>query len=349
MFNVSTPSPNQPKPSSHENSDVSQMYPDSASTKLSAPSHSPDSPPSELSTRFDSVPIPSSSNLLAIPSSSVPIHPAQTARERKFEALLGASHVDAPALRKICWNGVPARYRPLVWQLLLGYAPLVRERRLSTLQSKRTMYWQAAHRFFTNVESSDRNAYEQEIHHQIAIDVPRTHPGIPLYHVPLMQTRLNRVLYVWAIRHPASGYVQGIADLLTPFISVFLSPYGPPQDCDSVAKCDAWLNTLPNNALDDVEADSYYCMTLLVDHVQDNYTTDQPGIQNMLFKLSELVWTIDQPLAQHLDDIGVPYTQFAFRWMNCLLMREIHLNVRPNETESVTHVVDRQSRVGFVH
>ena len=36
---------------------------------------------------------------------------------------------------------------------------------------------------------------------------------------------LERILYVWAIRHPASGYVQGINDLATPFFQVFLSAY----------------------------------------------------------------------------------------------------------------------------
>ena len=36
---------------------------------------------------------------------------------------------------------------------------------------------------------------------------------------------LERILYVWAIRHPASGYVQGINDLVTPFFQIFLSAY----------------------------------------------------------------------------------------------------------------------------
>jgi len=35
----------------------------------------------------------------------------------------------------------------------------------------------------------------------------------------------ERILYIWAIRHPASGYVQGINDLVTPFFVVFLSEY----------------------------------------------------------------------------------------------------------------------------
>lgn len=33
---------------------------------------------------------------------------------------------------------------------------------------------------------------------------------------------LVHILYVWAIRHPATGYVQGINDLVTPFFVVFL-------------------------------------------------------------------------------------------------------------------------------
>ena len=39
------------------------------------------------------------------------------------------------------------------------------------------------------------------------------------------QQIFERILYIWAIRHPASGYVQGINDLVTPFFVVFLSAY----------------------------------------------------------------------------------------------------------------------------
>jgi hypothetical protein len=38
---------------------------------------------------------------------------------------------------------------------------------------------------------------------------------------------MERVLYTWSIRHPASGYVQGINDIVCPFIVVFLTPYLP--------------------------------------------------------------------------------------------------------------------------
>ncbi len=43
----------------------------------------------------------------------------------------------------------------------------------------------------------------------------------------------ERVLYIWSIRHPASGYVQGMNDLVTPLFVVFLA--------DAVGKLD-WEN-----------------------------------------------------------------------------------------------------------
>lgn len=46
----------------------------------------------------------------------------------------------------------------------------------------------------------------------------------------------------------------------------------------------------------------------------------------MIFRLTELVERHDPNLHRHLDDEGLQYVQFAFRWMNCLLMRELSLD-----------------------
>jgi len=56
---------------------------------------------------------------------------------------------------------------------------------------------------------------------------------------------------VWAIRHPASGYVQGINDLVTPFWQVF---WGYITDLN-VEQDDP--GQLPKGVLDAVEADSF--------------------------------------------------------------------------------------------
>lgn len=53
----------------------------------------------------------------------------------------------------------------------------------------------------------------------------------------------ERILFIWAIRHPASGYVQGINDLVTPFFIVFL------QEClysVDASKSIRWFHYLCN-------------------------------------------------------------------------------------------------------
>ena len=69
----------------------------------------------------------------------------------------------------------------------------------------------------------------------------------------------------------------------------------------------------------------YWCFTKLLDNIQDHYTFSQPGIQRMVLRLEELVRRIDATLADHLAEQGIQFLQFAFRWMNCLLMRELPL------------------------
>jgi len=130
---------------------------------------------------------------------------------------------------------------------------------------------------------------------------------------------LERILYVWSIRHPASGYVQGINDLVTPFFQVFLSFYidENPENYNT--------GYLPKDVLDVIEADSFWCLSKLLDGIQDNYTFAQVGIQRQISKLEDLINRINAPLAAHLQKEGVEYIQFAFRWMNCLLMREMSL------------------------
>ncbi|CAL8338979.1 unnamed protein product [Arctogadus glacialis] len=60
---------------------------------------------------------------------------------------------------------------------------------------------------------------------EIHIDIPRTNPLIPLFQQASVQEIFERILFIWAIRHPASGYVQGINDLVTPFFVVYVFEY----------------------------------------------------------------------------------------------------------------------------
>ena len=90
---------------------------------------------------------------------------------------------------------------------------------------------------------------------------------------------------------------------------------------------DIFFDTISPHELQEVEADAYWCLSKLIDSIQDHYTFAQPGIQRMVFKLKELVARIDAPLHAHLEEQGLHYIQFAFRWMNCLFMRELSLDL----------------------
>lgn len=268
-------------------------------------------------------------------------------RHAKFMRLLSQPVVDIDALRELAWSGIPISLRPLCWKLLLNYLPPNQERQESVLIRKRKEYRDLIPEYYDSAaksvafspESSSlavqqfsgpgqlRISEEESALRQVMVDVPRTAPGVGFFHQQRMQKVLERILYIWGIRHPASGYVQGINDLATPFLAVFVSKFmSQPEDMTT------WDldNEVTDEDLLDIEADCYWCLCKLLDGIQDHYTYSQPGIQRTLFRVNELVSRLEAPTAAHLEREGVEFMQFAFRWANCLLLRELpfHLGIR---------------------
>lgn len=267
----------------------------------------------------------------------------------KIDVLLRHATVDLDALKKIAWPGLPGTHRPACWKLLLGYAPKTASRRSDTIERKRREYREAVAQHYPVNDTANGNdsssasasaalspratqTDDDVMMRQIAVDIPRTSPGQKLFQISAVQLALQRILYVWAMRHPASGYVQGMNDLVTPFLYVFLTEYSSNRSGFSL--CDASeLSDLSEDAdnaeqaLSDAEADSYWCLTTLLNDIQDYYTFSQPGIQRRVHFLRDLVSRVDATLCAHLEQEGLDFLQFAFRWMNCLLMRELPFNL----------------------
>ncbi|XP_026003049.1 TBC1 domain family member 22A isoform X1 [Astatotilapia calliptera] len=266
--------------------------------------------------------------------------PAMTEREAsrldKFKQLLAGPNTDLDELRKLSWSGIPRQVRPIAWKLLSGYLPANAERRESVLQRKRQEYFGFIQQYYDSRNDEHHQDTYRQIHidiprmspeslvlqpkvTEIHIDIPRTNPLIPLFQQASVQEIFERILFIWAIRHPASGYVQGINDLVTPFFVVFVFEYIE----EEVENFD--VSSLQEEALRNIEADSFWCMSKLLDGIQDNYTFAQPGIQKKVKALEELVSRIDESVHRHMQQYEVEYLQFAFRWMNNLLMRELPL------------------------
>ncbi|KAK7529117.1 rab-GTPase-TBC domain-containing protein [Phyllosticta paracitricarpa] len=272
------------------------------------------------------------------PQKEIEAHSARISRINKFKRILQSSNIAITELRSTAWSGVPVEVRAMTWQLLLGYLPANSERRVATLERKRKEYSEAVDHHFpgrkkgqgivrpssvsasgTRGRGGDGPGGDKDDWRQISIDVPRTNPHLELYSYEATQRSLEHILYIWAIRHPASGYVQGINDLVTPFWQVFLGAYITDPDVESGMD----PGQLPDAVLEAVEADSFWCLTKLLDSIQDNYINKQPGIQRQVASLRDLTTRIDKTLADHLEKEGIEFIQFSFRWMNCLLMREI--------------------------
>lgn len=176
--------------------------------------------------------------------------------------------------------------RAVSWRLLSKYLPPSGERRSAVLESKRQGYQDLRHNYF-RVDSQDET--QQDTYRQIHIDVPRMNPQIPLFQQKLVQEMFERILFIWAIRHPASGYVQGINDLVTPFFIVFLQEVlAPETDLEKYE-----MSQLPEETRNVIEADSFWCLSKFLDCIQDNYIFAQLGIQEKVNQLKDLIQRID--------------------------------------------------------
>uniref|UniRef100_A0A674AD13 TBC1 domain family, member 22B n=1 Tax=Salmo trutta TaxID=8032 RepID=A0A674AD13_SALTR len=146
--------------------------------------------------------------------------PIMTVRDKsrlnKFKYLLSCPNTDLEELWKHNWSGIPREVRPITWRLLSGYLLANTERRDPVLKRKRDEYFG----FLTT--PGQTRLTKTHIDRSTSIFRGQTRL-IPLFQQPAVQQVLEQILFIWAIRHPASGYVQGINNLVSPFIVVFLS------------------------------------------------------------------------------------------------------------------------------
>nr|XP_023029239.1 TBC1 domain family member 22B [Leptinotarsa decemlineata] len=234
----------------------------------------------------------------------------------RFETLLQGS----PNLQELCklsWSGIPVKVRGITWRLLSGYLPMNVERRSEMLERKRHDYWALVEKYYY----TEHDETNRDIQHQINIDVPRMNPSVPLFQQKTVQDMFERILFIWSIRHPASGYVQGINDLVTPFYVVFLQEFIKNEEPFEKFNID----DLAQEQQRIIEADSFWCLSKFLDSIQDNYVFAQIGIQKKVLQLEELIKRVDESLHKHLKQHNVSYLQFSFRWLNNLLTRELPL------------------------
>ena len=224
--------------------------------------------------------------------------------------------MDIEHLKKVCWAGIPPDLRPICWQLMLGYLPAQTSHWNEVTSCKRQAYRELLKNHY---EKSNSRRTEEDLAtlRQIAIDAPRTEPTVRLFSKSALQRSLIRILYVRAVTHPSSGYVQGLNDVVTPFLYTFLSRL-------FTGDMETWdVDSIPDDKLIDIEGDCYWCFCKLLNRVEDHYTRGQPGIRKCVTLFEKLVERVDKDVHLQMQQEGLEFMHFSVRWFNCLLAREL--------------------------
>ncbi|CRG95191.1 TBC domain protein, putative [Plasmodium gallinaceum] len=244
-------------------------------------------------------------------------------RMKKLCSILNSPIIDINELKNILWSGIPDEMpfnvREKCWKLALGYLPLNTEDTDKVLKKKRDEYENLKKQYYNKNKLSEE---ELKILRQIKVDIPRTKSCYNIFINKKIQQISEHVLFIYSVRHPACGYVQGINDLITPFLIVFLRPLVTKKEISSDD-----IDKVTDDELKNVESDLYFCLSKLLEQIQDNYTFGQPGIQRAIIKVKEIVKRIDISLFNHIYNNNIDFIQFSFRWVNCLLLREFPINI----------------------
>ncbi|KAF7805331.1 small G protein signaling modulator 1-like isoform X1 [Senna tora] len=134
--------------------------------------------------------------------------------------------------------------------------------------------------------------------HRIVVDVVRTDIHLEFYEDRRNLARMSDILAVYAWVDPATGYCQGMSDLLSPFVVLF-------ED----------------------DADAFWCFEMLIRRMRDNFLMEGPtGVIKQLEALWHILELTDREMFAHLSKIGAESLHFAFPMLLVLFRRELSFN-----------------------
>ncbi|KAJ1424495.1 Ribonuclease H domain [Sesbania bispinosa] len=134
--------------------------------------------------------------------------------------------------------------------------------------------------------------------HRIVVDVVRTDSHLEFYEDTRNLARMSDILAVYAWVDPATGYCQGMSDLLSPFVVIF-------ED----------------------NADAFWCFEMLLRRMRENFQMEGPTrVMKQLQELWHILELSDREMFAHLSKIGAESLHFAFRMLLVLFRRELSFN-----------------------
>ncbi|KAB2041116.1 hypothetical protein ES319_D02G127100v1 [Gossypium barbadense] len=134
--------------------------------------------------------------------------------------------------------------------------------------------------------------------HRIVVDVVRTDSNLEFYEDKRNVARMSDILAVYAWVDRATGYCQGMSDLLSPFVVIF-------ED----------------------NADAFWCFEMLIRRMRENFQMEGPtGVMKQLQALWHILELTDREIFIHLSKMGAESLHFAFPMLLVLFRRELSFN-----------------------
>lgn len=240
--------------------------------------------------------------------------------------------MDENQLRKEAWHGLERKKRFSGWMVLLKILPFGDEQQWPLLVSQYRASYAQLLRIYLPHQSKNRisnmldnlssvslttDTKDCSLLRQIKLDVPRS--GLIELHGSVRDA-LVRILYVWSCEHPEIGYIQGMNDLLLAIAYTVAQSNG--SNLSDPIKLDMEDKL---GLREGFEADAYqFFAAMMATGLQEWYRPPgQRALQSVLSRLRTGMRLAFPLLLQHLDKLDITVGQWAFRWMNCLLCREL--------------------------
>mmetsp|Transcript_13373 Transcript_13373/g.35951 ORF Transcript_13373/g.35951 Transcript_13373/m.35951 type:complete len:387 (-) Transcript_13373:796-1956(-) len=248
----------------------------------------------------------------------------------------------------------------------MQYMPARASRRQAVLAQKRAEYYQLHSETCAALGSLDTTGAEST-RAQIRKDLSRRATvALPfvLSECEALQAPVEKALFIWSLRHPATGYVQGMNDLCEMLLCAMLLAHlnencdcadrqsdaligqsevhtATPYDESHSDNCNFVLHVSPSIKLCcsaafmsyTLEADLFWCLSAVLDLLHDQYTNDQIGIQLRARAVDNLLRSVDLKLWEHLNAPGteepsaVGAIQYSWRWLHSMTLRDVPLPV----------------------
>jgi len=246
-----------------------------------------------------------------------------------FRNLFSKKIIDLQLLRKLCYTGISKDFRAETYLIMLGINSL----NLSLGPRNEKRFFGIYKRRLDHLKHYE---IKGETVHQIEIDIQRINPSCRIFGGYNASYVYRNILLVISREYPEIGYIQGMADLISPFICLLQASFRANNEAvrEAVRGIDHELNSdcglnrdgksfAISRSAEEAEALTYSLVKFLVSkmirHLHNYYKV-------LLEELEQVLSRLFPSLLSHLALNGVTLHTICFRWFSCLFLREFNLS-----------------------